>query len=323
MATGQIDKPDPRKIHKTPIVRIGGIGMFLATALALVLLYFLEGFKFLTPPQMQQLIIVGLGGCAFFLMGLADDLWDLSPFWRLGLQFVAIAGLWWQGLQIDLTFLPWDNPILINSLSFVITFLWLAGVANAINWIDGMDGLAAGVTGIIALSLLFATLENGSNGMALLMATIAGSAIAFLWYNFHPATIFMGDSGSNFLGFMLAACSLAGLANEASLGETIAPFVFLGVPIGDMLIVINARLRKGQSPFFADKIHVHHRILAKGISQTLTALFLYSVTLWTGTIALVLCGIEQSWIYVIPATLLLLGMIWQLQRSQKVKEKEL
>jgi len=156
-----------------------------------------------------------------------------------------------------------------------------------------------------------------------LMAMVAGSAIGFLWYNFHPATIFMGDGGSNFLGFMLAAGSLAGVANEPNFGQTVAPFVFLALPIGDMLIVINARLRKGQSPFFADKIHVHHRILAKGVSQTITALFLYSATLWSGTIALVFCGVEQSWVYVIPATLLLLAMIWQLQRSRKVEEKEL
>ncbi len=323
LVTGQIDKPDEaRKIHKAPIVRIGGIAMFTATVLTLAVIYFIKGFNVLNPQETQNLILVSVGGCAFFLMGLADDIWNLSPFWRLGLQLVAVVGLWWQGLQIDLNFLPWENALLINSLSFLITFLWLAGVANAINWIDGMDGLAAGVIGIIALALLFVTLDNGSSGIALVMATIAGSAIAFLWYNFHPASIFMGDGGSNFLGFMLAACSLVGVANQPDLGNTIAPFIFLGVPIADMLIVINARLRKGQSPFFADKIHVHHRILAKGVSQTITALFLYSVTLWTGTLGLLLCGIEQPLLYLTPASVLLLVMTWQLQRSRNIEKKE-
>jgi len=322
LATGQVDQPDARKIHKTPIVRIGGISIFVAILGTALILYFFQGFAFLTPQQLQDLIRITLGACAFFVMGLADDIWNLSPFKRLGLQFLFIAGLWWQGLTIDLSFLPWENALLINPLSFVITFLWLAGVANAINWLDGMDGLAAGVTGIIALGLVFVTLENGSNGVALLMAIVAGSAIAFLWYNFHPATIFMGDSGSNCLGFLLAGGSLVGIANEPGLGNTLAPFVFLAVPIGDMLIVINARLRNGQSPFFADKIHIHHRLLAKGLSQTMTALLVYSVTLWTGTIGLVCCGVEQPWIYFIPATILLLVMIWQVQPSRKIEEKE-
>lgn len=323
IATGQVDKPDARKIHKAPIVRIGGVGIFLGVALALGILYGLQGWSFLTPEEIRNLIGVTLGGCAFFVLGLADDVWDLSPFWRLGLQLLTTVGLWWQGLRIDLSFLPWDSALWVDSLSLIITFLWLAGVANAINWIDGMDGLAAGATAVIALAIGFITLENGHNGMALLMVTVAGSAIAFLWYNFHPATIFMGDGGSNFLGFMVAACSLVGIANEPDWGNTLAPFLVLGVPIGDMLIVINARLRKGQSPFFADKIHLHHRILAKGVSQPMTALFIYSLTLWTGTIAFVVCGFERPWIYFAPATILLLAMTWQLQQSRKVEEKEL
>ena len=323
LATGKVDKPDSRKIHQTPIVRIGGLAIFLATVFPLIGIYLVEGFSFLDPQQIEAIIGVTLGGCVFFLMGFADDLWDLSALWRLGLQFLVTLGLWWQGLQIDLRFLPWENTLVIDGLSLVITFLWLAGVANAINWIDGMDGLASGVAGIIALGTLFITLENGSYGIALLMATVAGSAIAFLWYNFDPATVFMGDGGSYFLGFMLAACSLVGIANEPDLGNKIAPFFLLGVPIGDMLIVINTRLRQGQSPFTADKIHIHHRILAKGASQTMTALFLYALTLWTGTLALVFCNFQQPWIYFAPATILLLAMTWQLQRSRKVEEKEL
>ena len=322
MATGQVDKPDERKIHKTPIVRIGGVSICCASVGTLGGLYWMPGLDFLTPQEWQNIMGVTLGGCAFFAMGLADDLWDLSPFKRLGLQFITVSALWWQGLRIDLSFLPWENALVTQSLSFMITFLWLAGVANALNWMDGMDGLAAGVTGIIAFGLLFVTLDNGSKGMALLMAIIAGSAIAFLWYNFHPATIFMGDSGSNFLGFMLAGASLVGVANEPGWGNTLAPFVFLAIPIGDMVVVINARLRKGMSPFFADQIHIHHRLLAKGLSQTMTALLIYTVTLWTGTVGLICCGIEQAWIYFIPATILLVIMIVQLQPSRKLEKKE-
>ncbi|QDZ40347.1 undecaprenyl/decaprenyl-phosphate alpha-N-acetylglucosaminyl 1-phosphate transferase [Euhalothece natronophila Z-M001] len=321
IATKQVDKPDLRKIHTFPIVRIGGGSIFIAIMLSLGILYGVQGWAFLDSEAVNRLIIIILGGCAFFAMGLADDIWDLSAFYRLRLQFLVIVGLWWQGLRVDLSFLPWDNSFLLGGLSLLITFLWLAGVANAVNWIDGMDGLAGGVTGIIAFATLFITLENGNYGVALLMATTAGSAIAFLWYNFHPADIFMGDGGSNFLGFLLAASSLAGIANEPGLGNTLAPFVLLAVPIGDMLVVITARLRAGKSPFIADQIHIHHRLLAKGISQTMTALFLYTLTLWVGTLALVFCNFERPWIYFAPATVVLLGMTWQVQRSRKQKKE--
>ncbi len=319
-ASKQVDQPNPRKIHQTPIVRIGGIAIFAAIALTMISLYLGGKIPFLEGEQIQTMITISLGGVIFFLMGLADDIWHLSAFYRLGLQLLATIGLWWQGLKIDLSFLPWDNVLMTDSLSLVITFLWLAGVANAVNWLDGLDGLAAGVVGIIALGILFITLENGNFGVALLMTPLAGSAIAFLWYNFYPATIFMGDSGSNFLGFTLAAGSLVGIANEAGVGNLLIPFLLLGVPIGDMLVVIIARLRQGKSPFHADQIHIHHRILAKGASQTVTALFLYSLTLWSVSIALVFYGLEKPWIYFAPATLLLLGMTWQVKQSGKEQQ---
>ena len=321
IATKQVDQPDSRKIHTSPMVRIGGVSIFIAVMITLGILYGFQGWVFLDGEQLKSLTTILAGSGAFFAMGLADDLWDLSPLYRLGLQLLVIIGLWWQGLQVDLSFLPWDNSFLLGGLSLLITFLWLAGVANAVNWIDGMDGLAGGVTGIIAFTILFITLEKGNYGVALLMATTAGSAIAFLWYNFHPANIFMGDGGSNFLGFLLAASSLAGIANEPGLGNTLAPFVLLAVPIGDMLVVIIARLRAGKSPFIADQIHIHHRLLAKGISQTMTALFLYTLTLWVGTLALVFCNFERPWIYFAPATVVLLGMTWQVQRSRKQKKE--
>ncbi|MFP4692893.1 MAG: MraY family glycosyltransferase [Halothece sp.] len=320
-ATKQVDQPDFRKIHTTPIVRIGGVSIFVSMLLTLGILYGIERWAFLDAEAVNGLIIILFGGCAFFTMGLADDILSLSPFYRLGLQLLVTIGVWWQGLRVDLSFLPWENSLLLGGLSLLITFLWLAGVANAVNWIDGMDGLAGGVTGIIAFGILFITLENGNYGVALLMATTAGSAIAFLWYNFHPATIFMGDGGSNFLGFLLAASSLMGIANEPGLAKTFAPFALLAVPIGDMLVVIIARLRAGKSPFHADQIHIHHRLLAKNISQTMTALFVYSLTLWTGTLALVFCNFERPWIYFAPATVLLLGMTWQVQRSRKLKKE--
>jgi len=317
LATEQVDQPDARKIHQTPIVKIGGASIFIAIALSVSLLYLGTRFRFLDAEQIQTILSIAMGGSSFFFMGLADDIWHLSPLQRLGLQLAVTSGLWWQGLRIDLSFIPWDNALIINSLSLVITFLWLAGVANAINWLDGMDGLAAGIVGMIALGALFVTLENGNYGMALMMASVAGSAIAFLWFNFYPATIFMGDSGSNFLGFTIAAGSLTGIANEPGFGNLIAPFFLLGVPIGDMLVVIIARLRQGKSPLHADQIHIHHRLLAKGVSQTVTALFLYSLSLWTASIALVLCGFEKPWIYFAPATLLLLGMTWQVNQMRK------
>ncbi|NEO87498.1 MAG: undecaprenyl/decaprenyl-phosphate alpha-N-acetylglucosaminyl 1-phosphate transferase, partial [Spirulina sp. SIO3F2] len=198
--------------------------------------------------------------------------------------------------------------------------LWLVGMANAINWIDGLDGLAAGVSGIAAVVMLIVTLFMGQPAAALFAAALAGGALGFLRYNFNPAQIFMGDGGSYFMGFTLAGVGVIGLVKATAVTAVLFPYLILAVPILDMSAVILSRLSHGKSPFIADKRHLHHRLLEAGISQRLTVLFMYALTLWVGTLALGFSNLPNGWGYAIGATLLLSYVSWQVWRnSRKVR----
>jgi UDP-GlcNAc:undecaprenyl-phosphate GlcNAc-1-phosphate transferase len=211
-------------------------------------------------------------------------------------------------------------------LSLPITVIWLVGIANAINWIDGLDGLAAGVCGISAVVLLILCLFMEQPAAALVAAALAGGALGFLRYNFNPAQIFMGDGGAYFMGFTLAGVAVIGLVKIAAV-TTVAvtavllPYLVLAVPILDMSIVILSRLKKGQSPFVADKGHLHHRLIKAGISHRLTVLFIYALTLWVGSLALAFSNIPSGWGFAVGATFLLIYLGWQVWCNRR-KTKE-
>jgi UDP-GlcNAc:undecaprenyl-phosphate GlcNAc-1-phosphate transferase len=257
----------------------------------------------------------------FFLIGLADDLFNLSPLNRLVMQF-SVAFLAWQaGVRIDFLSIPFGDLLQIHWLSLPVTLLWLVGMANAINWIDGLDGLAAGVSGISAVVILIVTLVMGQPAAAIIAAALAGGALGFLRYNFNPAQIFMGDGGAYFMGFTLAGVAVIGLAKTTAV-TTVAvtavllPYLILAVPLLDMSTVIISRLKRGKSPFVADKRHLHHRLLKAGISHRLTVLFIYALTLWVGSLALGFSNVPSGWGFAFGATLLLGYVGWQVWRNR-------
>lgn len=190
-------------------------------------------------------------------------------------------------------------------------------MANAINWIDGLDGLAAGVSGIAAVVMLIVTLFMQQSAAALIAAALAGGALAFLRYNFNPAQIFMGDGGAYYMGFTLAGVGVIGLVKGTAVTAVLLPYLILAVPIVDMSTVILTRLRKGRSPFLADKSHLHHRLLQAGLSHRLTVLFIYALTLWVGSLALAFAGIPSGIAYAIAATSLLSYASWHVWRYAK------
>jgi UDP-GlcNAc:undecaprenyl-phosphate GlcNAc-1-phosphate transferase len=206
-------------------------------------------------------------------------------------------------------------------LSLPITVIWLVGMANAINWIDGLDGLAAGVCGIAAVVMLVVCLFMQQPAAALIAAALAGGSLGFLRYNFNPAQIFMGDGGAYFMGFTLAGIGVIGLVKGVTtVAITVAvvlPYIILAVPILDMSAVILARLRRGKSPFQADKRHLHHRLLQAGLSQRLAVLFIYSLTLWVGSLALAVTGMPSGVGYAIGATVLLSLTSWQVWKTAR------
>ncbi|MEA5573288.1 MraY family glycosyltransferase [Calothrix sp. UHCC 0171] len=318
--SGQVDKPGDRKVHQRPMVRLGGVSIFTGTMVALILVWWLGGFANLPPEKEWQIWGVILGGSGFFLIGLADDLLSLSPFVRLVMQVIVAAGAWKAGVSIDFVTIPTMGIVQLEWLSLPITVVWLVGMVNAINWIDGLDGLAAGVSGIAAVVMLVVALFMKQPAAALIAAALAGAALGFLRYNFNPAQIFMGDGGSYFMGFTLASVSIIGLVKIPAFTAVLLPYVILAVPIFDMSAVILLRLRQGKSPFQADKRHLHHRLLNAGLSHRWAVLFIYSLTLWVGSLAMAIAGIPSGVIYACATTSLLSYTSWKVWRRAKIRE---
>jgi UDP-N-acetylmuramyl pentapeptide phosphotransferase/UDP-N-acetylglucosamine-1-phosphate transferase len=307
----KFDLPSTRKVHQRPIVRLGGISICLGTLLALGVVTLFADESIFSAAVSGKVAWVLFGSFAFFLIGLADDLINLSPVLRLLMQ-VSVAGcVWIAGVRIEFLTLPGIGLTHLGWLSLPITILWLAGVVNAINWIDGLDGLASGVSCIAAVTVAIVSLFTGQPAVALVMLALAGSLVGFLYYNFNPAHIFMGDGGSYFIGFSLAGMSIVGLVKSATITAIVLPFLILAVPILDMVVVILTRLKNGQSPMAADKRHLHHRLLKIGLSHRFTVLFIYTLALWTGSLAIALAGIPNSLFVVIAATGLLGCSSWR------------
>lgn len=314
LKSGKVDRPNERKIHQRPMVRLGGVSIFMGTVSALLVVWWLGGFGLLPPNKEWEVWGVTLGGLAFFLIGLADDLFNLSALSRLLMQTLVAGLAWWVGVRIEFLSIPFLGLIDVDWLSLLITVIWLVGMTNAINWIDGLDGLAAGVTGIASVVMMIVSLFMQQPAAALIAAALAGGALGFLRYNFNPAQIFMGDGGAYFMGFTLAGIGVIGLVKTTAVTAVLLPYVILAVPILDMSTVIISRLSRGKSPFAADKSHLHHRLLKAGISQRLTALFIYALTLWVGSLALAFSGIPSGGAFVFGATMLLAYIGWQVWR---------
>ena len=318
---GLIDQPDPRKQHNEPMVRLGGIGIVLGFCLALFITWQLGGFGSLPASRDQLIWSTLLGGVAFFAVGLSDDLFQLPPLPRLALQIAVATVVWSQGVKIGSITLPFDSNLsltLPDWLSLFVTVIWLVGITNAINWLDGLDGLAAGVSGIAAVGLLSVSFSLHQTGAGLLAAALAGACLGFLRDNFNPARIFMGDGGSYFIGFSLAAISLVGPAKELTTVSLLLPLLILSLPLADMSAVIMGRLSDGHSPFYPDRRHLHHRLLRTGLSHRRTVLVIYAFTQWLASLALVLVNAEMRFLWLALATAVL---IWVLVSTRRLMQQ--
>ena len=277
---GFYDIPNDRKIHKFPIPRLGGVAIWGGFLLAIAGL----GLQF--PAQLHDSAIIGtlLGGTIIFFVGLLDDIYNLSPYLKLFGQLLAALVALNMGVHITALDLPFSKILLLQSLSVPITLLWLIGVSNAFNFIDGIDGLAGGVTMISALTMAVVGLYMNQPVAALLSVCLAGSALGFLNFNFFPAKIFMGDSGALFCGFVLACISITGVLKTLTM-SMLLPVVVLTVPLLDITFSTLRRLLRLKSPFVADADHLHHRLLRAGFSQLWVVIALYSVCIVGGMLA--------------------------------------
>jgi UDP-GlcNAc:undecaprenyl-phosphate GlcNAc-1-phosphate transferase len=318
LRSGKVDQPNERKMHTRPMVRLGGVSIFLGTILALLLVWRTGAFGVMPTEKEYELWGVTIGGLLFFAIGLADDLFQLPASLRLGLQATVAIAAWWVGVSIEFITLPWLGTIVLPApLSAILTLLWLVGLANAINWMDGLDGLAAGVSGIAAVILFIVTLLVEQPGAAMISAALAGGALGFLRFNFSPAQIFMGDGGAYFLGFTLAGIGAIGVAKGLTTLAILLPFCILAVPILDMSSVILTRLQRGHSPFCPDNRHLHHRLIRAGVPHRLTVLFIYALTLWVGSLALALSGLPAGGTYLAGASVVVLVAAWEAWRCSR------
>ncbi len=325
LASGKVDLPGGRKVHSQPMVRLGGVSIFFGVLIALLVVWFLGGFLDsdglpLDPVADNSIWGVTIGGLAFFLIGLVDDLFGLSAVSRLIMQAAVASVAWYVGVDIAFLSLPLVETGIIqlpNWISLIVTVFWLVGMANAINWIDGLDGLAAGVSGIAAVVMMVVSLYMQQPAAALIAAALAGGLLSFLRYNFNPAQIFMGDGGAYFIGFTLAGVGIIGLVKGVTTVAVVLPSLILAIPILDMSAVILLRLRKGLSPFVADKRHLHHRLLKAGFSHRFTVLFIYVLALWVGSLAMAFSGLRAGIPFVFASTALLSYTGWQALRHAR------
>ncbi|HJP59156.1 MAG TPA: MraY family glycosyltransferase [Gemmatimonadaceae bacterium] len=284
-----LDPCNDRSIHTEPLPRVGGVALFaaLAASLAVAAIAFPAWWAEL---GREHYVLLG-GAFAIHLLGLLDDLRPMRARYKLAGQLVIASGVYLAGLHIDAVLFPGGAVVELPwFLAMAATVIWLVGVTNAVNLIDGLDGLAAG-TSVIALAAIFSvSLTFYQVGAALICCALAGSTLGFLRYNFQPATIFLGDSGSLVLGFMLAGLGIIGAEKFPGSVALFIPLVALGLPVIDTGVAIFRRHLRRHPIFLADRGHIHHRLIALGQSPRRVVLILYGFTVILGSAAIVLAN---------------------------------
>ena len=296
---GAVDIPkDERRTHKRSIPKFGGpaviLGFFVSTIYLLVVMTMEKTINLLGVEEYGKKLLgfaIGVGILSIFCV--VDDIKTIKPLTKLFGQIIATIVIIAAGIRIDGITLPFLNfPEIHEITSIILTMAWVIIVTNAINLIDGLDGLSSGISVISAVSLLIIFVLNGSSMLSIVLITaLAGALVGFLPYNFSPAKTFIGDTGTNFLGFSLAVISILGSAKTYTAAVIVLPLIVLGLPIFDTIVAIIRRLIKGKSikaVFKADKGHIHHKLLAKGYSQKQAVVMLYGISAILGIFAVIL-----------------------------------
>ena len=318
---GIIDKPkDARRVHKKPIPRFGGMSIFLGSTVAMTI-----------PAGMNSKIMTAmLGGLLMYLLGVIDDMYDIKPAVKF-LGQAAIASFVYA-LGIRITFIsnyfgmnptgPNANVNLNAGVAYLITVFWIVGITNAVNLMDGLDGLAAGSVAIMSLSLAYIAYIHGSRlgsmPVCIALVAVAGGCIGFLPYNFSPAKTFMGDGGALYLGYMLAVLSVISPLKRATVVGALIPMLTLAVPIFDTLFAMLRRTLKHQSIMHADKGHLHHHLMAAGFGQRRSVLIIYGIVGIMGIVAVLISReLYKDAFFLFLIATLYLGIIIVPKRSKK------
>lgn len=275
---GATDKPDNyRKMHNGTKPSMGGLAIFIGVTM---------GFLYLEPYHSQMGAII-LGATIMLITGAIDDLINLKPIYKLIGQISAALVVVSSGLVIEKLTIPFMGTILLEEFGVIITVFWILAASNAINLIDGLDGLAAGVSAIALTSILVMAFMDGRILVIGLCLILIGSCLGFLFHNFHPAKIFMGDTGALFLGYSIAIVSMLGLFKNVAFFSFLVPIIVLGIPVFDTICAIIRRIVNKQGIAVADKKHIHYRLMNMGYSHRTTVLILYAFSTFFGITAII------------------------------------
>lgn len=276
LKTGAVDFPNHRKVHSNIMPRLGGIAIFFSFVCGLIV--YRPNVFFIPPFLMGSFLIA--------LTGLLDDFFQLPARVKLIGQIVSTFPLIFGGMAIDFIMIPFTGPVYFGLFSIPVTIIWIVGITNAINLIDGLDGLAAGVSAIAIMTITFIAFQKGNMLTVTIGLLAIGSIAGFLIYNFHPAKIFMGDSGALFLGYLIAVLSLMGF-KSVTFFSYIIPIIILGVPLSDTIFAIIRRIVHKQPIAVADKSHLHHVLLKRGFTHRQAVLAIYMMAAMFGLIAII------------------------------------
>ena len=293
---GAIDVPkDNRRMHKKPVPRLGGLAIFLGFIVSLLIFV----------PIDRQLRGILQGAVIIVVLGVVDDITPLRAWFKFLVQIFAALVAVYHGVVVNVL----SNPNLLSDkpywslgwASVPITVLWIVGITNSVNLIDGLDGLANGVSIISAVTMLVIALLVSEGQIALIMAALAGACIGFMPYNRNPAQMFMGDTGSTFLGYTLATISIQGLFKYYAVISFAVPFLILGLPMFDTLFAIVRRVAHGQNPMSPDRGHIHHRLIDMGLNQkqAVAALYVVSSILGLSAVVLTASGATRAMIFLL------------------------
>ena len=301
---GAIDVPkDNRRMHKVPIPRLGGLAIFLAFLLSALIFADID----------RQLQGILLGAVIIVVLGALDDVLALKALPKLIVQILAAGVAVYHGCVIQFISNPnvFSNATYVNLgwLSVPITIIWIVAITNAVNFIDGLDGLAVGVSSISAAALIVIALMVAETNIAIILCALFGACLGFIPYNMNPAKIFMGDSGSTFLGYILATLSITGLFKMYAIISFAVPFLILGLPIFDICFAFLRRIAHGQSPMQADRGHVHHRLIDMGFTQKQAVAIAYMLTAILGLAAVVLTSSGELKALILIGAVFVVGAI--------------
>ena len=301
---GAIDVPkDNRRMHKVPIPRLGGLAIFLAFLLSALIFADID----------RQLQGILLGAVIIVVLGALDDVLALKALPKLIVQIIAAGVAVYHGCVIQFI----SNPNVFSNATYLnlgwrsvpITIIWIVAITNAVNFIDGLDGLAVGVSSISAAALIVIALMVAETNIAIILCALFGACLGFIPYNMNPAKIFMGDSGSTFLGYILATLSITGLFKMYAIISFAVPFLILGLPIFDICFAFLRRIAHGQSPMQADRGHVHHRLIDMGFTQKQAVAIAYMLTAILGLAAVVLTSSGELKALILIGAVFVVGAI--------------